>query len=140
MLRVRAVEHRPHQHAHHVAQEGVGGDVELEPVAVAAPLRGEHGAVEVDVLGLGRRERREVVGADEGRGACVEGGRIEGAGVVELVAPPQRIAARAGVQAVDVASGAGVPAGVERAGGFARLGDCDVGREAVVQRDGREQA
>jgi hypothetical protein len=94
----------------------------------------------VDVLGLGRRERGEVVGAGEGRGAGVEGSEIQGTGVVKLVARLQRIAGRAGVQAVDIAPGAGVPAGVEGVGGLDSLADCDVGRQAAVERSGREQA
>ena len=78
--------------------------------------------------------------AGQGRGARVEGGDVQGTRVVKLVARPQRIAALARVQAVDVAPGASVPAGIERVGGRDRLADGHVGRQAVVQRDGREQA
>ena len=53
-------------------------------VAAAAPLGAEHVAVEALVVGLGRREGREVVRADERGGARLQ--RLE----VERVRPPQR--------------------------------------------------
>ena len=56
----------------HVAHERVGLDPELEQVAVAlATRRREHVALEAHVVGLGGRERGEVVRARQRRGARV---------------------------------------------------------------------
>src|ERR671915_1306340 len=77
-LRVDAVQHRSDQHAHHVAHERVGLDDERQHVlALVDPLRSHHVALEVDVVGLGRREGREVVPAGQGGGAGVEHGAVE---------------------------------------------------------------
>ena len=73
------LEHRPHQHPVHVAHERVGLDPELQQ-AVGSGLRSrtrQHVALEAHVVGLGRRERGEVVGADQQLGAALAaaGGR-----------------------------------------------------------------
>ena len=62
------LEHRPDERAHHVAEEAVGGDLEVEVVAAADPLGALDGAHEDLVPGLRRRERAEVVLAEEQRG------------------------------------------------------------------------
>src|SRR5437763_7757551 len=51
-----AVEHRAHQRSHHVAEERVGGDLEVEAVAAVVPRRGLDDAGEDVVLCLRRRE------------------------------------------------------------------------------------
>ncbi len=60
----RQLDHRPDQCPHHVAQEAVGGDLELERIAAALPLGTKDGALEDLVLRLRRRERAEVVLAE----------------------------------------------------------------------------
>ena len=62
------LEHRPDEHTVHVAHERVGLDPELEQLSVGAapaPVRREHVPREADVVGVGRRERGEVVRPDE---------------------------------------------------------------------------
>ena len=59
------LEHRPDERPHHVAQERVGGDREVELVAAALPGRLADVAHEDLVLRLGGCEGREVVLADE---------------------------------------------------------------------------
>src|SRR4051794_11146957 len=81
-----ALEHRADEHAVHVAHERVGLDVELEHVACPLPARAEHVALEALVVGVGRREGREVVAAGEQGGAGME------RRLVEPVRPPQRAA------------------------------------------------
>ena len=82
-------------------------------VAFLLPAGGEDVALEADVVGLGRGEGGEVVGAGQGGGAGVE------RRAVEPVRPPERPAAleglggRAGQEAVAVAARGGVAAGVE---------------------------
>ena len=66
----------------HRAHERVGLDVELEDVAVATPRRPVDVAGEARVVGLGRREGGEVVGADEGLA------RRLGARLVDAMRPP----------------------------------------------------
>src|SRR5918992_619892 len=67
-LRADTVEHRSHQHSHHVAQERVGLDDERQHVlALVDPLRPHHVALEADVVGLRRREGGEGVAARQGR-------------------------------------------------------------------------
>ena len=58
------LEHRPDERPHHVAQERVGRDREVELVAAALPRRRADLATEHLVLRLRRRERREVVLAE----------------------------------------------------------------------------
>ena len=55
------LQHRPDEHAVHVAHERVGLDLEREHVAVLDPARRQQVAREARVVGLGRRERGEVV-------------------------------------------------------------------------------
>src|SRR5215212_5639186 len=83
--RIDSPEHRPHEDPDHVAHEGVRLYPEREHVAgLLDPLRVEHVPLEPDVIGVGGRERGEVVAAGERRRACVE--RIP----VEPPRPPQR--------------------------------------------------
>jgi hypothetical protein len=96
-----------------VAHERVGLDPELEDVAAAAPLGLQDVALEALVIGLGRREGREVVRAGQRRGARVE--RLD----VEPMRPPQRASGlerrrrAAGEQPVAVRAAASVVAGAE---------------------------
>ena len=100
----------------HVAHERVGLDPELEQVAALRPAGVVDVALEAHVVGLGRREGREVVRAGQQRRAGVQG--VE----VERARPPQRAAALEGralgpVQhAVAVRARAGVAARVEAVG------------------------
>src|SRR3954469_13957563 len=55
------LEHCPDERAHHVAQEAVGGGLEVEMIVAADPLRALDDAHEHVVAGHGRRERAEVV-------------------------------------------------------------------------------
>jgi hypothetical protein len=73
-------QHRTDQGSDHVSQEAVGGDPELEHVAVAAPLRLLDDADEYIVLGLRRREGAEVVLAQEGGRALGERVLVHGRG------------------------------------------------------------
>src|SRR5436190_10511066 len=61
----RQLEHRPDERAHHVAEEAVRSDLELERIAASMPLRTQHVALEDLVLRLLRSERAEVVFADQ---------------------------------------------------------------------------
>src|SRR5262249_30740137 len=61
VLRIGPLDHRPDERAHHVAQERVGGDLEVEMVAALDPGRRPDDANEDLVLRLRRRERAEVV-------------------------------------------------------------------------------
>ena len=113
--------------------------------AFVGPGRGEDVALEADVVGLGRGEGGEVVGADEGGGAGVE--RL----AVDLVRPPERPAVleRArdgpGRHPVEVGARAGVEAGVEAVGDHlgaahgdvvraSRRSGCAPGRAAAAPR------
>src|SRR5918996_2207351 len=88
LVRAGAAQHRPDQHADHVAHEGVGLDREGQHVlALVAPLGAKHLALEADVLGLGGREGREVVTTHDHRGAGVE------CGAVQRARPPERATA-----------------------------------------------
>ena len=60
-LRRLPFDHRPDERAHHVAEEAVGGDLELERIASEVPGGILDLALEDRVLGLGRRERPEIV-------------------------------------------------------------------------------
>ncbi len=66
------LEHRPDERSHHVPEEAVRGDGEVQALAVALPCRREHRPGEDLVLGLGRRERAEVVLSQEQRGRRYE--------------------------------------------------------------------
>src|SRR4051794_1510521 len=67
------LEHRAHEHPVHLAHERVGLDVELEHVALGPPpSRPRDEALEAHVVGLGRREGREVVLATQERGAALQ--------------------------------------------------------------------
>src|SRR6266550_741873 len=77
----RPLEHRPDQRADHVPQEAVGGQLELERVAAPVPDRALDSAREDPVLRLGRRERPEIVPAEQesrrlGKPVLVERPRI----------------------------------------------------------------
>src|SRR5439155_13173499 len=52
----RKLSHRSDERAHHVAQETVGADLELERIAPSMPLRAQDVTPEYFVLCLGRRE------------------------------------------------------------------------------------
>ena len=66
------LEHRAHERSHHVPQEAVGGDGELEASISDLPAGGEDVPDEHLVLRLGRRERAEVVLSGEKRGGSLE--------------------------------------------------------------------
>src|SRR5205085_4692268 len=96
------------------------------------PRGGEDVALEADVIGLGRGEGSEVMGSSEGAGAGVEGLAVDAVGPPERPAELEWARCRAGEEAVAVAAGLGVVAGVEALGGDPGAGDGDVvGREAV---------
>ena len=81
------LEHRPDQHPDHLAHERVRLDPELEHLALGTavlPPRREHDPREPLVIGLGRRERGEVVNPDQSRRALRQRRNIE------PVRPPQR--------------------------------------------------
>src|SRR6185312_5413486 len=81
------LEHRPDQHPVHVPHERVRLDPERQHVRITSiptPERSEHVTREAHVLGLGRRERREVVRPDQGRSASLQRRDID------PVRPPQR--------------------------------------------------
>ena len=78
------LEHRPDKRSHHVPEEAVRGDGEVQALAVALPCRCEHGPRKDLVLGLGRRERAKVMLAHE-----VQRGRGQGA-LVDRARPPER--------------------------------------------------
>ena len=78
------LEHRPDERSHHVTEEAVRGDGEDQALAVALPCRREHCPGETLVLGLGRRERAEVVLTRD-----VRGGRGRGS-LVDRARPPER--------------------------------------------------
>src|SRR2546423_1917929 len=59
------LDHRPDERSHHVAQEAVGGDLEVEVLAAAVPRCGRDLADEDAMLRLRRRERREIVLAEQ---------------------------------------------------------------------------
>ena len=60
----RTLEHRADERAHHVAQERVGRDLELERVAAPVPAADSTVRTKTLVLRLGRREGAEVVLAE----------------------------------------------------------------------------
>ena len=72
-----ATEHRPDERPHHVAQERVGGDLELEQRSALAPAGGEDVTPEDRVLGVGRGEGAEVVLARQERGATGQPLQVE---------------------------------------------------------------
>ena len=97
-----------------------------------APACGDDLSLEADVVGLGGGEGGEVVGADQGCGAGVEGV------AVELVGPPEGSAllegagGGAGEYPVAIGAGLGVPAGVEAIRHRRCRGDGDVvGADAI---------
>src|SRR5215213_1212461 len=133
-VRLCLLQHRPDQHADHVAHECVGLDPEREDVAgLLDPLGAEDVALEAHVVRLGRRECGEVVRAGERRCAAVE--RV----AVEWLRPPERppLLERAGrgarVKAVAVGARARVAAGVEAVGGRIARERRDVGGQQRVQ-------
>ena len=79
-----ALEHGADQRPHHVAEKRVGGDREVEVVAVLFPGGVADDAQEDVVLALGGREGREVVLAGQERRTCVQFGQIDRPG------PPER--------------------------------------------------
>ena len=131
----RDLEHRADEHAVHVAQEHVGLDPELEQLAVAAATRRARTSQRNQrVLGLGRRERREVVAAARApRAHCGE--RV----AVDRARPPERApalehAARAPREhAVAVGPAGRVAARVEALAARARREHRDVVGEQRVQ-------
>ena len=83
-------EHRPHRHADHVAQEGVGLDDEDQLVVAPDPLAAREGAVEEDVLGAGRGEGPQVVRPPQELRRGVHRVHVERRGVVEHPSAPER--------------------------------------------------
>ncbi len=96
------LEHRSDERPHHVAEEAVRGDREVEPVAVVFPARREHVAQKHVVLGLGRREGTEVVLAHEQRGRLLQSPDVDGTRPPELAARIERGARGAGAHAVAI--------------------------------------
>ena len=100
-----ALEHRPDERPHHVAQERVGGDLERDDVLVELdPPHLLHHAHEHLVPRLGRRERAEVVLAEQRLRARVCGRDVERPRPPQralrlerrpLAAPPDAVAIRA---------------------------------------------
>src|SRR6266540_2693083 len=68
----RTLEHRSDQSSDHVAQERIGGDLELEGVSATVPRCGLDRPTEDPVLRLGRGESAEVVLAEEELGRLPE--------------------------------------------------------------------
>ena len=98
--RLRRLEQRPDQRAHHVTQERVGGHGEVQLVATPFPSGGADLTPEDLVLRLGRGERREVVLADE-QGPLWDGVANQPlAGIQEIRVPrrAQRAARIAGLE------------------------------------------
>ena len=128
------LEHRADQDAVHVAQERVGRDPEAQQVALGLPARRRHRALEVHVAGARRRERGEVVPADQCRRARVQ--RL----AVDAMAPPQRVPALErrprppGQHAVAVGPRHRVVPGVEAVGRRGAGEHRHVGRQDRVER------
>src|ERR671915_1506347 len=134
-LRADAVQHRSHQHAHHVPHERVGLDDEGQHVlALVDPLRPHHVALEAHVVGLGRREGGEVTPAEELGGARVERRAVERARPPERPVALERAADPAGQHAVAVGAALRVAAGVEPIRGRLARQHADVARQHTVQR------
>jgi hypothetical protein len=116
-----------------VTHERVGGDPQLEQLAVVAPLGGEHAAREADVLGLGGGERGEVVRARQQRGAGVQRLAVDAVRVVQRAAVLEGARLAAGEDAEAVGAARGVAAGVEAVGGALAGEDRDVVRGQRVE-------
>ena len=131
------LQHRADERSHHVAEERVGGDGEVEVVAVALPGRLADDADEHVVLALGGRERAEVVLTGQERGTRLE--RLE----VDRPRPPERPLRlerrpRDAVQdEIAVRARGGREAGVEPVGRVLGVEHGHVGRKRRVERLGR---
>src|SRR5215212_6481748 len=107
-------EHRPHEHANHVAHERVRLDPEGEHVlGLAHPLGAEDIALEPHVVGLGWSERGEVVRPDEHRRTSIERRRVERARDMEGIRTLERRRHRSAQDPVSIRPRARVPARVE---------------------------
>ena len=90
------VEHRADERPHHVPEERVGGDLEVEVLAALVPGRGEDTPQEDVVLRLRRREGAEVVLAEQQVGGGGERVEIEPAAGTTSSGEPRAASARAG--------------------------------------------
>ena len=142
------LEHRPDQHPDHVSHERVGLDPELQHAArkplgggIGAPLGAQHPPLEAHVLGLGRREGREVVLADDQRRAAFEPGGIQRVRPPKRPAELERVSHRCGMDPVAVGARAGVAPGVEAVRGLGRRDHRDLARQQRVdaRREPRRQ-
>ena len=89
------LEHRADERPHHVAKEGVGGDLEVEVIASLVPGRRENTPDEHVVLRLGGREGAEVVLAEQQLGGGRERVEIDPARIPPAPAQLERRARRA---------------------------------------------
>src|SRR5215207_6118232 len=109
-----AFQHRSDQHAHHVAHERVRLDHEGQHVlTLLDPFGPEHVAGEAHMVGVGGRERREVVRPGEGGGVGVKRGSVERAGPPQRATPLEGAWCPAGQQPVPVGAALRMPARVE---------------------------
>src|SRR5215208_1186774 len=117
-LKPHALEHRPHEHAHHVAHEGVRLDPEGEQVVgLLDPFRADDVALEAHVVRLGGGEGREVVRAEQGGCMGVERPAVERPRPPERASPLERARRAARMEPVAVGARARVAASVEAVGG-----------------------
>jgi hypothetical protein len=134
------LEHRPDQHAVHLAHERVGLDPELEHVAVAPPRGRHHVTLEAPVVGVGRREGGEVVRAAQRRRACLERPEVDRMRPPERAARLERRRRRPREHAVEVGAADGVVASAEA---VRRLVGGDhgdgVGQQGVDRAQARER-
>ena len=100
-----------------------------------APAGGEDVAGEADMVGLGRREGGEVVGAGQRRRARLERAQVEATGAsAARDAARERTARLPREQPVAVGAAGGIPAGVEARRRGGTLQDRDVVGEQRVER------
>ena len=129
-----ALEHRPDKGAHHVAQEGVSGDLELDDVAAVVPAGVLDDADEGVVPRLGRREGAEVVLSDHHRGGCVQPRHLEAPRMPERAVDLERRPRPAPPDAVAIRARPRGEARVEVVGHLFRFEDRDVVGKDGVQR------
>src|SRR5579859_379859 len=135
--KIMAVEHRADERPHHVTQERVRGDLEVEVVAAFVPLRGLDHADENIVLRLRRRECAEVVLPGEELGAAAQGPHVERLRPPPTSAPFERAALAPPVEPVTVRPRPGREARVEARPRLLGGHDGDVVGQERVQRLGR---
>ena len=131
------LQHRADERAHHVPEERVGGDREVEVVAVALPRRLPDDPHEHLVLALGGREGRELVLAGKEGGRRLEALEVDGARPPERALRLERRARDAVENEVAVRASRGREARVEPLGRVLRVEHRHVGRQRRVERLGR---